>query len=78
MLNSSVYSLVLLLQLVVKGKNIIGVEFMRNMTRQRVKVTQEVILSAGVVGSPHILQLSGIGPRKLLEQHKVRLTKNVQ
>ncbi len=31
----------------------------------------EVILSAGAVGSPQILQLSGIGPGALLQQHGV-------
>jgi len=31
----------------------------------------EVILSAGSIGSPHILQLSGIGPAALLRQHGI-------
>lgn len=29
--------------------------------------SDQVILSAGVIGSPHLLQLSGIGERSLLE-----------
>ncbi len=36
-----------------------------------VTATAEVILSAGSIGSPHILQLSGIGPAKLLQQHGI-------
>ena len=31
----------------------------------------EVILSAGSIGSPHLLQLSGIGPAALLHQHGI-------
>jgi choline dehydrogenase-like flavoprotein len=34
--------------------------------------TKEVILSAGAVGSPHLLLLSGIGPRRELESSGVR------
>lgn len=33
----------------------------------------EVILSAGSIGSPQILQLSGIGPGALLQQHGVKV-----
>jgi choline dehydrogenase len=33
----------------------------------------EVILSAGSIGSPQILQLSGIGPAPLLQQHGIRV-----
>ena len=33
--------------------------------------TREVILSAGSIGSPQLLQLSGIGPAALLQQHGI-------
>ncbi len=32
---------------------------------------REVILAAGAIGSPQILQLSGIGPRAVLQQHGI-------
>jgi choline dehydrogenase len=34
---------------------------------------RELILSAGSIGSPHILQLSGIGPAALLQQHGINV-----
>ena len=38
-----------------------------------VRAEREVILSAGSIGSPQILQLSGIGPAGLLAQHGIPL-----
>jgi choline dehydrogenase len=44
------------------GKRAVGVEFSRrNGAIERADATREVILSAGAIGSPHILQLSGVG-----------------
>ena len=38
-----------------------------------VHAAREVISCAGAIGSPQILQLSGIGPRELLEQHGIEV-----
>jgi len=45
-----------------------GVVFSRKGQRYRVRARKEVIVSSGVVGSPKLLMLSGIGPRHHLEQ----------
>lgn len=36
-----------------------------------VQARREVILSAGAIGSPHLMQVSGLGPAGLLAQHQV-------
>ncbi|KAF9036203.1 GMC oxidoreductase [Panaeolus papilionaceus] len=50
-----------------------GVEFAAGPAapRQTAQATKEIIISAGVIGSPRLLQLSGIGRRSLLEKLKV-------
>jgi choline dehydrogenase len=50
------------------SKNVTGVEFTaENSTLQTVSANKEVILAAGAVHTPQLLQLSGIGPRAILE-----------
>jgi choline dehydrogenase len=44
-----------------EGKRAVGVEFSRGGQVEKAEAAREVILSAGAVGSPHILQLSGVG-----------------
>ena len=48
-------------------KKATGVEYHANGKVFQIDATKEVILSAGPIGSPHILQLSGIGEREALE-----------
>ena len=50
-----------------------GIEYLSGGKRIRAKAGREVILSAGAIGSPQLLQLSGIGPKSLLEKVGVPL-----
>ncbi|TVP49584.1 MAG: choline dehydrogenase [Halomonas sp.] len=50
-----------------------GVEVEREGKTQRATVSGEVVLCAGAIGSPHLLQLSGVGPAELLREHGVEL-----
>ena len=43
------------------GRRAVAVEYERGGTMQRADADREIILAAGAVGSPHILQLSGVG-----------------
>ncbi|WP_156941447.1 GMC family oxidoreductase N-terminal domain-containing protein [Mesorhizobium sp. LNJC405B00] len=56
------------------GKQIEGVEFVRDGNRTRVKVRREVIVSCGSIRSPHLLQLSGIGDPSHLKEIGVPVT----
>ncbi len=48
-----------------------GAELRRGGQRVSVRASKEVVLSAGSIGSPAILQRSGIGPAGLLQQHGI-------
>ena len=50
-----------------------GIRYERKGKIVDVKVNKEVILSAGPIGSPHILQLSGIGPKAVLKDAGIEL-----
>ena len=50
-----------------------GVILRRGGELVEIQAKREVILSAGAVGSPQILQLSGIGPAGLLQSHGVEV-----
>lgn len=49
-----------------EGKRAVGIEYRHEGQVRRARATEEVILSAGAIGSPQILQCSGVGPRALL------------
>jgi len=48
-----------------------GAEVWTGQEMVRVEATREVLLCAGSIGSPQLLQLSGIGPAELLRQHGI-------
>ena len=51
-----------------------GVQVLKGSEMVHASASGEVILSAGSIGSPQILQLSGIGPAALLQQHGLCVT----
>lgn len=53
------------------GQQCTGVQVWNGTEMVTATATGEVILSAGSIGSPQILQLSGIGPAKLLQERGV-------
>ena len=55
-------------RLILDGRRAVGVEFTLNGAPSRARAEGEVLLAAGAIGSPHLLQLSGIGPAALLRK----------
>ncbi len=55
----------------------VGVEYEQGGIVKTARAGAEVILSAGAIGSPQILQLSGIGPGALLAQHGIEVLRDM-
>ena len=53
------------------GTRAVGVRYRQNGQLKELRAGREVILTAGAIGSPQILQLSGVGPGALLQQHGI-------
>ncbi|MFQ3266668.1 MAG: choline dehydrogenase [Colwellia sp.] len=66
--NLTVITHALVHKVLLEGKKTVGVRYERKGKIVDVSVKKEVILSAGPIGSPHLLQLSGIGPKQVLEE----------
>ncbi|MES2260709.1 MAG: GMC family oxidoreductase N-terminal domain-containing protein [Pseudomonadota bacterium] len=69
--NLSVRTGVTILRVVVENRRAIGVEIMENGTRVLIRATREVLLTAGAIGSPKLMLLSGIGPAAELRAHGI-------
>ena len=53
------------------ARRAVGVDFLKGGTRHKFDARSEVILAAGSIGSPQILQLSGVGPGELLRANGI-------
>jgi choline dehydrogenase len=58
-------------RILLEGKRASGVAFLRNGVEEIATAKAEVILAAGSILSPKLLQLSGIGPGAVLQQHGI-------
>jgi choline dehydrogenase-like flavoprotein len=53
------------------GRRATGVVYEAHGARHEVHAAREVILACGTINTPQLLQLSGVGPRALLERHGI-------
>lgn len=56
-----------------EGKTATGIEYRKGGKIRQASARREVILCAGAIGSPHLLQVSGVGPREILEAADIDL-----
>ena len=58
-------------------KKAVGISYWKDNQLIKAKAKKEVILSAGSIGSPHILQASGIGDVSKIKNHGIEIINNV-
>ena len=63
--------------IVFEGARAVGIRYEQNGATHEVRAAKEVILAAGALRSPQLLQLSGIGPAALLQAHGIPLVKEL-
>ncbi|WP_272642196.1 choline dehydrogenase [Marinomonas mediterranea] len=64
-------------KVIFNGKKAVGIEYDINGKVTSASASKEVILSAGSVGSPQLLQLSGVGPKAVLDKANVPLVQDL-
>jgi choline dehydrogenase len=69
--NLTVVTGALVKKLRLAGRRALGIEYYQNGEDVFAAARRETILAAGAIGSPQILQLSGIGPGALLQRHGI-------
>ena len=58
-------------RLILEGRYAVGVRYAVGPDVHEARAGAEVLLCAGAVGSPQILQLSGVGPAELMDRHGI-------
>jgi len=56
-----------------EGRKAVGVAYMRGGQTREVLAAREIILAAGAINTPQLLQLSGVGPAGLLARHGIKV-----
>lgn len=74
--NLTIMTGVKVLRVLVENERAVGVELAKGRNTQQVRSNREVILSAGVFGTPQLLMLSGIGPEEHLRKHGIPVVFN--
>lgn len=74
-LNLTIRGNVMVHRILFEGSRAVGVEAESGGIVFRIE-TDQIVLSAGAIASPHILMLSGIGPKKHLESHGISVVRD--
>jgi choline dehydrogenase len=69
--NLTVYTDALVTGIEIEAGRATGVRYLRRGVEELARAEAEIILSAGAIGSPQLLMLSGVGPADHLHEHNI-------
>jgi choline dehydrogenase len=69
--NLTVHTDALVTGIEIEGGRATGVRYLRRGVEELARAEAEIILSAGTIGSPQLLMLSGVGPADHLHEHNI-------
>jgi len=64
-------------QVTFDGIRATGVKYLQDGVEREARAAREVVLAAGALQSPALLQLSGVGPAKVLQNHGIPIVENL-
>jgi choline dehydrogenase-like flavoprotein len=64
-------------RVLIEGGRAVGVEYDQGGVVRTARARAQVVLAAGAIGSPQILQLSGLGPGSLLQAHGIGVQRDI-
>ncbi len=64
-------------RLIFEGRRAVGVEYRQGGQLRIARAEREIVLSAGAVGSPHLLLLSGVGPADALRRLGIAIVQDL-
>jgi len=64
-------------KIIIENGRAVGVRFEQGGTSKEVRANKEVILSGGVINSPQLMMISGIGPAEHLQEHGIEVVKDL-
>ena len=64
-------------RIVFEDRRAVGVAYRHRGTERTAGAGREIVLSAGAINSPQVMQLSGLGPGELLRRHGIEVLKDI-